>query len=193
MEGAYLLEISKKIKKKRLEKELTVQELANRSGVTKGMISQIENGRSIPSLPVLFKIISSLDVAVKDFFADMSNAIKDDPVIIRKQTDYEHFQKEDAIGFFYQRIFAQDIPASTVDFVILTLMPGATRPKVQTAAMEYKYIISGSVEYLINGHTYELHAGDSIFFNGMMPHVPQTIGDVPAVMLIAYFFDEGNT
>ena len=185
-----MLEISKKIKKKRLERNLTVQELANKSGVTKGMISQIENGRSIPSLPVLFKIISSLEMAVNDFFADMTNRLKDEPVIISKSEDYEHFQKEDAIGFYYKRILAHDVAASTADFVLLTLMPGATRPQVQTAAMEYKYILSGRVQYIINGHTYELKEGDSIFFNGMMPHVPRTIGDVPAVMLIAYFFEQ---
>ncbi|NDC40835.1 MAG: helix-turn-helix domain-containing protein [Chitinophagia bacterium] len=192
MEGAYMLEISKKIKKKRVEKDLTVQELANKSGVTKGMISQIENGRSIPSLPVLFKIISSLDMAVNDFFADMTSGIKDEPVIVRKNSDYEDFQKEDAVGFFYKRIFVQDVPGSTVDFVLLTLEPGATRPQVQTAALEYKYVISGSVSYIINGNTYELHTGDSIFFNGMMPHVPQTIGEQPAVMLIVYFFEQTN-
>jgi len=190
MEGAYMLEISKKIKKKRIEKDFTVQELANRSGVTKGMISQIENGRSIPSLPVLFKIISSLDMAVNDFFADMTKAIDNEPIIIRKSQDYEDFQKEEAVGFFYKRIFVQDVLGSTVDFVLLTLEPGATRPMVQTAALEFKYILSGSVSYNINGNLYDLQAGDSIFFNGMMPHVPQTLGTLPSVMLIVYFFEQ---
>ena len=188
MEGAYMLEISKKIKKRRVEKELTVQELAARSGVTKGMISQIENGRSIPSLPVLFKIIFSLDLAVSDFFADMTRNLTEEPVIVRKKDDYEDFQKEDAVGFFYKRILIQDISDSTIDVVLLTLMPGSVRPLVQTDAMEFKYIISGNVTYNINGKLYELEAGDSIFFNGMMPHVPQCIGDLPAVMLIVYFF-----
>ena len=183
-----MLEISKKIKKRRVEKELTVQELAARSGVTKGMISQIENGRSIPSLPVLFKIIFSLDLAVSDFFADMTRNLTEEPVIVRKKDDYEDFQKEDAVGFFYKRILIQDISDSTIDVVLLTLMPGSVRPLVQTDAMEFKYIISGNVTYNINGKLYELEAGDSIFFNGMMPHVPQCIGDLPAVMLIVYFF-----
>ena len=64
MEGAFLLEISKRIKNKRIEKRLTLQELADKSGVSKGLISQIENGRSIPSLPVMFSIIQSLEIAV---------------------------------------------------------------------------------------------------------------------------------
>ncbi len=188
MEGAYMLEISKKIKKRRLEKELTVQELAVRSGVTKGMISQIENGRSIPSLPVLFKIISALDLAISDFFADMVREIVDEPVIIRKKDDYENFQKEDAVGFLYKRILIRDVPDSTIDVVLLTLSPGSSRPLVQTDALEFKYLISGTVVYNINGNLFQLEAGDSIFFNGMAPHVPSCVGTVPAVMLIIYFF-----
>lgn len=190
MEGAFLLEISKKIKKYRTEKRLTLQELADRSGVTKGLISQIENGRSIPSLPVLFSIIKSLEVAVGDFFADIAAHLELEPVIVRKKENYEAFQKEDALGFFYHRIFTRNMTASTVDFVLLTLEPGSSRPKVETEAFEYKYIISGKVAYEINGHTYELEEGDSLFFDGRLPHVPRTIGDKASVMLIVYFFEQ---
>lgn len=190
MEGAFLLEISKKIKKYRTEKRLTLQELADRSGVTKGLISQIENGRSIPSLPVLFSIIKSLEVAISDFFADIAAHLDIEPVIVRKKENYEAFQKEDAIGFFYHRIHTQNIAAATVDIVLLTLEPGSTRPMVQTEAFEYKYIISGKVEYEINGNSYVLEEGDSLFFDGRLPHVPHTIGKKPAVMLIVYFFEQ---
>ena len=185
-----MLEISKKIKKIRVEKSFTIQELANKSNVTKGLISQIENGRSLPSLPVLFKIIASLDIPINDFFSDLTKESKEEPIIIRRSADYERFQKEDATGFFYKRVMAQDIPASTIDIVLLTLAPESNRPLVQTAALEYKYLLSGSVRYEINGEFYDLAQGDSIFFNGMLPHVPKTTSPEPAVMLIVYFFDQ---
>ncbi|XZF13646.1 helix-turn-helix domain-containing protein [Chitinophagaceae bacterium MMS25-I14] len=190
MEGAFLLEISKKIKKHRTDKRLTVQELADRSGVTKGLISQIENGRSIPSLPVLFSIIKSLEVAIGDFFAEIASDAEPAPVIVRKKGEYESFQKEDAVGFFYQRILTRNMADATVDIVLLRLEPGSSRPKVETEAFEYKYIISGKVEYQINGHSYVLEEGDSLFFDGRLPHVPHTIGDAPAIMLIVYFFEQ---
>lgn len=189
MEGAFLLEISKKIKKYRTEKKLTVQELADRSSVSKGLISQIENGRSIPSLPVLFSIIKSLEIAVGDFFADISANMEVPPVIIRRKGGYESFQKEDAIGFFYERVLVKNMAAATVDIVLLRLEPGSKRNKVETEAFEYKYIISGKVAYQINGHEYILEAGDSLFFDGRQPHVPHTIGDEASVMLIVYFFE----
>lgn len=190
MEGAFLVEISKKIKECRTEKRFTAQELADRSGVTKGLISQIENGRTIPSLPVLFSIIKSLEVNVGDFFAEIAAHAEPEPVIVRKKDAYENFSKEDAVGFFYQRIMVRNVPQSTVDIVLLRLEPGSSRPKVETEAFEYKYIISGKVAYQINGHSYVLEAGDSLFFDGRLPHVPQTIGEEPAIMLIVYFFKQ---
>ena len=190
IEGAFLLEISKKIKKYRIEQRFTVQELADKSGVSKGLISQIENGRSIPSLPVLFSIIKSLDVAVGDFFADIASGKVLEPVLVRRKSEYESFQKEDAVGFFYQRILVQNLQPSTIDIVLLRLEPGSERPLVETEAFEYKYIISGKVEYQINGHSYVLEAGDSLFFDGRLPHVPHTLGKQDAVMLIVYFFEQ---
>src|SRR6218665_2838853 len=109
MEGAFLLEVSRRIKEYRLEKRLTVQELAERSNVSKGLISQIENGRSIPSLPVLFGIIQSLELAVSSFFDGLN--LQAPNVIIQHKKDYESFTKEDAQGFLYKRIFVKNISA----------------------------------------------------------------------------------
>lgn len=188
MEGAYLLEISKRIKEHRLDKRLTVQELADKSGVSKGLISQIENGRSIPSLPVLFGIIQSLEVALGDFFSGIADSLVELPVIVRKKSEYESFQKENAIGFLYHRILVKNMFPSTMDIVLFELQQQSQRDLVTTDAMEYKYMIKGKVEYEINGHKYELEEGDSLFFDGRLPHVPRNTGKETAIMLIVYFF-----
>jgi uncharacterized cupin superfamily protein len=54
--------------------------------------------------------------------------------------------------------------------------------------MEYKYVLQGNVNYLIGDQCYSLSAGDSIFFDGMKPHVPQNTGNVAAEMLVVYLF-----
>ena len=186
MEGAFLLEVSRRIKEYRLEKRLTVQELAERANVSKGLISQIENGRSIPSLPVLFGIIQSLEMAVSSFFDGLN--LQTPNVLVQRKKDYESFTKEDAKGFLYKRIFVKNVSASTLDFVILELNKNAKRGEVVTEAFEYKYIIQGQCEYLINGEKYELHEGDSLFFDGRLPHLPKNTGSDKCIMLIVYFF-----
>lgn len=188
MEGAFLLEVSKRIKINRVDKRMTVQELAEKSGVSKGLISQIENGRSIPSLPVLFGIIQSLGLSVGEFFKDLN--LQEPNVVVQKKEEYDDFVKEDATGFFYKRIFVKNVPASTVDFVLLHLEPGAHREEVSTDAFEYKYILQGEVEYFISGNTYHLRAGDSLFFDGRLMHVPKNVGKKTCIMLIVYFFNQ---
>ncbi|HLX67931.1 MAG TPA: helix-turn-helix transcriptional regulator, partial [Puia sp.] len=63
-----LLLIGDKIKTKRTQKNITLEQLAQKAGVSKGLISQIENNRTVPSLPVLFNLIQSLGENLPSFF-----------------------------------------------------------------------------------------------------------------------------
>lgn len=186
MEGAIILEINKRIKQHRIEKNFTVQELADLSGVSKGMISQIENGRSIPSLPVLLNIVNALEIDLSEFFKNISQ--QEELVLITRKNYYESFQKEGSKGFNYERFFTKTMNGCTIDIVFLTIEPNNFRDQVITEAYEYKYIISGEVNYLIGNETYNLNEGDSLFFDGRIKHVPINKSSEPCKMLIVYFF-----
>ena len=190
MEDDILIQISNRIKERRREKNITVQELAIRANVSKGLISQIENSRTIPSLIVLIDIIKALEIDLNEFFKDMRSKSDHLPVLVKRKHEYDHFEKEHADGFHYQRIFTQSISQSTVDIVILELEPDASRPFVETEAFEYKYILSGQVAYRFNDDTVTLNQGDSMLFDGRIPHTPKNMGDTTASMLVVYFFEE---
>ena len=190
MEEDILIQISNRIKERRREKNITVQELAIRANVSKGLISQIENSRTIPSLIVLIDIIKALEIDLNEFFKDMRSKSDHLPVLVKRKHEYDHFEKEHADGFHYQRIFTQSISQSTVDIVILELDPDASRPLVETEAFEYKYILSGQVAYRFNDDTVTLNQGDSMLFDGRIPHTPKNMGDTTASMLVVYFFEE---
>src|SRR5471030_2480430 len=190
MEEDILIQISNLIKERRREKNITVQELAVRANVSKGLISQIENSRTIPSLMVLIEIIRALEIDLNEFFKDIRSKGDEMPILVKRKNEYEHFEKEHAAGFHYQRIFTQSISQSTIDIVILELEPGACRPLVETDAFEYKYILSGEIEYQFNDEKVILNAGDSMLFDGRIPHTPKNIGTHDASMLVVYFFEE---
>lgn len=190
MRDDILMQIGNRIKERRREKNITVQELANSANVSKGLISQIENNRTIPSLVVLIDIIKSLNIDLNIFFKDIRHKNEDTEPLIKRKAEYEHFEKEDAIGFHYQRIFSRYIKSATVDVVILELEPGAHRELVQTEAYEYKYILSGEVEYIFNEKSYHLKQGDSMLFDGRIPHTPRNNTVSLASMLVVYFFEE---
>jgi len=190
MEEDVLIQISNHIKDRRREKNITVQELAQRANVSKGLISQIENSRTIPSLMVLIEIIKALDIDMNEFFKDIHTKSDKLPVLVKRKADYEHFEKEHAVGFHYQRIFTQSINQSTIDIVILELEPDANRPLVETEAFEYKYVLAGEVEYQFNEEKISLSQGDSMLFDGRIPHTPKNLGTQTASMLVIYFFEE---
>jgi transcriptional regulator with XRE-family HTH domain len=190
MEEDILIQISNRIKERRREKNITVQELALRANVSKGLISQIENSRTIPSLIVLIDIIKALEIDLNEFFKDMRSKSDHPPVLVKRKHEYDHFEKEHADGFHYQRIFTQSISKSTVDIVILELEPDASRPLVETEAFEYKYILSGQIAYQFNDDTITLNQGDSMLFDGRISHTPKNMGDTKASMLVIYFFEE---
>lgn len=189
MEDNTIFKISNKFKEIRKEKGITIQEVADRAGVSKGLISQIENNRTIPSLLVLINIINALNIDLNEFFKDFNSELDSGPVVVRKKDTYSPFEKESAIGFHYKRIFTSAMDSSTMDIVLLELLPDAQRPMVETEAYEYKYIISGQVEYIFNDQKISLEEGDSIFFNGRLSHTPRNVGSEKAVMLIVYFFE----
>lgn len=64
--------IAQKIRTVRLQKKLTIQQLADRAKLTKGLISKIENSRTVPSLPVFVGLIRALEIPLKDFFDDIT-------------------------------------------------------------------------------------------------------------------------
>jgi transcriptional regulator with XRE-family HTH domain len=189
MQEDVLIKISNKIKEIRKDKKITVQQLADEAQVSKGLISQIENNRTVPSLPVLMNIVHSLQMDLIEFFKDISPAGNHQKVFIIRAKDYQPFEKEAAKGFIYKRILTRNLLGGPADFILLQLKRGARRNQiVHTDAYEYKYVIKGKVEYLIEGEKYILEEGDSLFFDGRLGHKPSNIGSTDALMLVIYYF-----
>lgn len=184
----YLIGIGKHIKEIRKQGGKVISEVAAGAGVTGGLISRIENGRTIPSLPVLLKIINALEVEVPEFFNGMphSNGAK---YIVSRAVEHTLIEKEDdAQGFTYHYIFGKQLNSLGFEAVLLEVAPESKRVKVTTDAYEFKYLLSGECTYNIEGEEVLLTEGDSIFFDGRLPHVPINRGKVSVKMLVVYFF-----
>lgn len=178
--------IAQKIKATRLAKGLTMQELCSRAMISKGLLSKIENSRTIPSLPVFINLIRSLDVSLKEFFEDMALLNGKDFVVIRGK-DYKSITKEGRPGFHYLHILSQNIPGCTLEVALLTVEPGAKGRPTTTDGFEFKYLLSGNCQYQINEEIVKLEQGDSIYFDASKPHLPINSSRKETVMLVVYF------
>ena len=189
MNEELLLLLGDKIKAKRTQKNITLEQLANRAGVSKGLISQIENNRTVPSLPVLFNIIHSLDEDLRTFFEDMHDTLTTNRVLIIRKGEEKMFSKEPVKGFSYKRILTRTVASQAADVVLLELKKNASRKQmISTDAFECKYILKGDVEYQIEKEIFTLHKGDTLFFDGRAKHRLKNIGHTEALILVFYLF-----
>jgi transcriptional regulator with XRE-family HTH domain len=189
MNEELLLLIGDKIKSKRTQKNITLEQLAGKAGVSKGLISQIENNRTVPSLPVLFNIIHSLGDDLKTFFEDMHDSLGNGNILIIRKGQEKLFEKEPVKGFVYKRILTRSIVSQATDVVLLQLKKGAVRKQmITTDAFECKYVIQGKIEYQIEKEIFILEAGDTLFFDGRSKHRLKNTGDTEAILLAIYLF-----
>jgi transcriptional regulator with XRE-family HTH domain len=156
--------IAKKIRATRLEKKLTIQQLANRTRVSKGLLSKIENMRTVPSLPVFVTLIQSLDVSLKDFFKDL---------VLNDGTGCELIRKEDYItrthrqskGINCHHILFHNTGESTMEVATISI-DGGESGKISTGGYVICFMLSGSCQFHVNGDVVTLNEGDLIGLNG---------------------------
>ena len=177
------------IRKYRKEKGLKLVDVASASGISVAMLSKIENGRMIPTIPTLFTAISTLRIPVDLFFRQLGQNDAFPGYYFIPKKEYTPFVKEEkAKGFDYYSILEHSLEASSVQFAILRLSPSSKRNTVRTAAYEFIYLVSGTVRYTLGKKSFDMKSGDSLFFDGAIPHVPANAGRTTAVMLVAYLF-----
>lgn len=188
----FLLVIGQRIREIRKKNNLTINELGARASVSNGLISRIENGRTIPSLPVLLEIIQSLEVDASYFFEAVEKKSNSKYIVVTKKNLQPLEKETEAKGFKYLYIFSKSIHSLGFEAVLLTVEPKSEREKVVTDAWEFKYILKGKITYLIDNETVNLEEGDSIYFNGKFPHVPVNKSDNECIMLVMYFYNDRN-
>lgn len=191
MQEDVIIQISSRIKEKRKAMGLTVQELADKAAVSKGLISQIENNRTVPSLLVLVSIIHALELDVSDFFNGIRQAGQVARVLVVRSDAYTLVEKESTKGISYRRVLTRGIRSGAADVMLLEIKAGARRSQlVQSEAYEFRFVISGTVEYFIDNQAITLYKGDAIFFDGRVGHKPSNNTGEDALLLAIYFYQE---
>lgn len=184
-----LLDIGQRLRALRRTQKLSLLEAASRAGITKGMLSKVETGRTIPSLPVLLRLIKGMECEADEFFQGIQFTPK--PLYIhRRACDAQPLEREiAALGFNYTQLLEGSGDDFVIRSVILRIEPGSRREKVTTDAFEYKYVLEGVLEYEIGDETILLRKGDSLFYDGRIPHVPRNRTQKTARMLVVYIHD----
>jgi transcriptional regulator with XRE-family HTH domain len=182
--------IAQKIRSTRLEKNLTIQELATRTHVSKGLLSKIENSRTIPSLPVFVTLIQSLEISLKEFFHDMV-LVNGKGYLIVKKDQYTPVKQERAPGLEYFYILSQSITNCMMEIGIFKLDENVKTKATSFHGYEFLYVLSGSCEYNFGGDALVLSEGDSIYIDASVLHAARNNEKEKAVLLSIHFILPG--
>lgn len=187
------IKVGEKIKGLRIEKDLSVEEVAKRSGISESTISKIEDNKILPPLGNIVSLAKAFGVAVGDLFGDSA----DSPFCIVRSNDRETVSRFNSLesttcGYSYESLGHQKKDRHMEPFLV-TLSP-TEAPQVEPnhhIGEEIIFVLEGQVEVKILDHTDILSPGDSIYYDSNMPHIISCHGDKPATILaVIYAKDE---
>ncbi len=180
--GANLAEI-------RRNRGLTLDKVAELSGVSKAMVGQIERGESNPTVATLWKVALGLRIPFSELITE-----KRPPVEIVRCTDIPPVV-DDAAGVKIFPFFPFERDRHFEIFVV-TLEPSASHASDPHASHSEEYIllIEGAIEIVIGADAYRLETGDAIRCHADKPHFYRNLADRPVRFLdIIYYGQSGDT
>ena len=180
-----------KIRQLREAREMTVEELAEESQNNVDLIKQLENGALVPSLTPLLKIARALGVRLGTFLDDMPQS---GPVVVRAGTSEKVVRfsgkveqaKESALDFYS---LASDKADRHMEPFIIDIHPSSEEKHKLSSheGEEFIYILKGEIEIFYGKDTHKLSAGDSIYYDSIVPHDVHATGEESAKILAVIY------
>lgn len=159
------MEIGSKIKELRMLNGLTQEELADRSELSKGFISQLENDLTSPSIATLEDILQCLGMTISEFFAKE----KEQPQIVFGDEDY--FEKIDDELKSKTEWIIPNAQKNIMEPIRLSLEAGGeTYPDNPHEGEEFGYVLKGEIVITLGSDKYRVKAGESFYYTPDQKH-----------------------
>jgi transcriptional regulator with XRE-family HTH domain len=164
-----LVELAQRIRSLRRNQQLTLEEVASQTGLTRSWLSKVENFRVTPSLPALGKIAAALGVTVSELVENLDQ--KTSLVLIHSnERKIVERNKSDVNTTVYESL-AHSRVNRTMDPFLLTV-PGETAREEAMGheGEEFLIVLSGRVDFQYDDLLHSLKKGDSLYFDAIHPH-----------------------
>jgi transcriptional regulator with XRE-family HTH domain len=175
-----LATLGARIRQERSRRGLSLDGLAARSGVSRGMISAVERGQKAPTVLVLDRIATAFDSTIARLLGEERTARV---VVLRRD---EQPVARDPSGW-ERRILSPVLPGVEFEFMQTTIPAGVDAGVFDPhlpGSREYLVVTAGTLRLGIDGETYTLHAGDSVAYAGDCRHAFANPGAEPCVYFL---------
>jgi transcriptional regulator with XRE-family HTH domain len=179
------LRVGEKVRELREKGGLSLQEMAERTGFSSALLSQIENHMISPPLGALIKIAKALEVRVGTFFG----ADPQEPFSIVRKQERKHisrFASKEGVSYGYSyESLGFDKKDRHMEPFLIRLEPATVKTeKLSTHdGEEFIFILEGEMEVILGTHKDILSAGDCIYYDSTIPHKVQCHREIPTKIL----------
>ena len=163
--------IAEKLRQLRLRKSMGLTQLAAHTGLSPAMLSKLENGRLIPTLPTLIRVATVFDVGLEYFFTNERK--RHTVAVVRRRERLRFPERPDQRNVAYH-FESLDFPAKErklhAYLAEFHSVPEASLKPHSHAGVEVVYVLEGSLELKIGIENYRLEEGDAMYFDSVQKH-----------------------
>jgi len=182
------LGIGRKIRALRTLQGLTLRDLSEKTGLSRPLLSQAENGRVVPPVATLLRIARALGVGMTYFFQEEERDIR---VSVTRATERHpairrpHQPGAGEAGYSYESLEIHKAKKSMQPLLV-------TFANVEEGHMHFYshegeecvYLLTGRVEFRNSEGTWTLEPGDCLYFDSDLPHAFRSLDEEPARALV---------
>lgn len=183
-------ELGKRIRQYRIEKGLSLQELADKGGITKGYLSKIEKAKKAPPVSTLINLAKGLNISFAEIFGE---AEENSPICLVKKNDRRTIARDGSVfGYAYETL-AHRFHDKHMEPYILTL-PLHPKENVlfQHKGEEMMFVIEGTMKFFHGEKEFIVEEGDCIYFDGSIPHYGVCCDSKEVKCLMVIYTSEQN-
>lgn len=181
------LDLGNQVRNLRNKRSLTLQDLADLTGLSKPNLSQIENNFVTPPIATLLKIATALGVPIGYFFQEAPQ--QRNMIVVRKEDRYgvvkgPHISH---IGYQYEPLAYPKIDKSMEPFIVVMEEREASDIVFNNhSGEEFLYVLDGKLEFCYGDNRVILEEGDSLYFDSIVPHGYRGIDGSARTLVVIY-------
>ena len=177
------------IRQLRLDHNLTIAAVSERAGISRGMLSKIENSLAATSLETLEQLANALGVTLAKLFQNY-NLPRGAAQLVKKGEGMEVVRRGTSVGHTYQLLAYDQGPHKTFEPFLISLEDSMEQfPAFEHPGTEFIHMLEGVLEYRVGEETFVLNSGDSLTFRGEIPHRPENLIKTPIKFLAIIHYD----
>ena len=183
--------ICQNIKKLRKQKHLTLESLANLTGLTRGYLSKVERSEKAPPYSTLNKIAGSLGVEITTILKETFKPLKDTRIDFQKKNKRTIIHAASQFSGYDYEVLSANKPGKNMEpFIIYA--PFNLNKMYSHEGEEFIYILEGELEFIYGEKKYIMEQGDNVYFASCIPHARKSLGKKQAKLMVVIYFYKRN-